>query len=63
MATYIVRKAPSVSADGSSYGPSMVMVHTGSSEAARVEGAQQLGVRPSEVIVEPFADPLWGDAA
>ena len=37
----------------------MVMVHTGSSDAARTEGAQQLGVRPSEVIVEPFTDPLW----
>lgn len=59
MATFVVRKAPSASVDGSSYGPSMVMVHTGSSDAARIEGAQQLGVRPSEVIVEPFTDPFW----
>ena len=63
MATYIVRKAPAASIDGSSYGPSMAMIHASSSEAARVEGAQQLGVRPSEVIVEPFQDPFWGDAA
>lgn len=63
MASFIVRKAPGQSVDGSSYGPSMVIVHTASEQEARVEGAQDLRVRPSEVIVERFADPFWGDAA
>lgn len=59
MATFIVRKAPGSSVDGSSFGPSMVMIHASNASSARSEGARDLGVPPSEVIVEPFHDSFW----
>lgn len=63
MPSFVVRKVPGTSLDGSSYGPSMTIVHASSESLARVEGAKDLRCRPSEVIVEKYQDPFWGDAA
>ena len=60
MPSFIVRK-PAITKDGSSLGPSMLMVTAPSAEAAKIDGANQLGCHPNQVIAEPYLDPAWED--
>ena len=59
MPSFIVKKAPGLTPDGSSLDAKIIMVTAPSAEAAKIQGANDLGCRVTEVTAEPYANSTW----
>jgi hypothetical protein len=53
MPSFVVKRV-SFTKDGSRMGPAVVMITAPSAEAAKIEGANQLGCAPTQVTAEPY---------